>query len=182
VNSDTPIVSPPPKQDRVGGWLLVFVIIQVITCVLAFRNLAAVPASFTVEGRNLQTAVPPFLAYVLFQVFALLVKCVVPIVGLVLLFRRSHQAPVFFKVFLSFVILEGLIALLAFPLLYPSLAAAFREAGDSLAPLEAARDAQFSSGLSKVGYGVVWLMYWFRSKKVARMFTVGVDEFSRVAT
>jgi len=159
------------EQDRISGWLLVFVVTEVITCCLAIGNVIAAPASFTAEGRNLQAAVPMYLVYVLFQVAGAVVRSVIPVVGLILLFRRSGRAPMVFKVGLSFVIIDGLVRMSVLFVLYPAIAAAFREAGNSLAPLDAARDRQFAEGLREAGYGGIWLVYWLRSTKVARLFT-----------
>jgi hypothetical protein len=48
-----------------------------------------------------------------------------PVVGPVLLFRRSDRAPTFFKAYLSFLIVDGLVKMSALRVLYPPSAGDF---------------------------------------------------------
>jgi hypothetical protein len=77
---------------------------------------------------------------------------------------------------LGFTIFGGLVEMTALRLLYPSIAAAFQEVGQSLAPLDAARDEKFLDGLRAAAYGSIWLPYWFRSTRVQRVFTASQVE------
>ena len=158
------------RQDRLGGWLWAFVVTQIIICGLQLSYVAGLPASFTGEDRNLQRAVPAYFALALYEAAAVIVKFVMSIEGLVLIFRRSHRAPFFVRGFLGFLIVDGVIRISALRLMYPAVAAAFQEAGDSLVPLYAALDYQFSSGVREVLYAGVWLVYWWRSKRVSQLF------------
>ena len=164
--------APAGRQGIVSGWLLVFVVTLVIRCGFATYTLTLGPSPFTAGGRNLQAAVPSYLVYVLFQFVVQLANAVMPVVGLVLLFRRSRGAPTFFKVFLGFVIIVGFVEMSALRILYSDIAAAFQQVGDSLAPLDAARDQQLRVGLQQIAYGGIWLLYWSRSTKVKHLFAI----------
>jgi hypothetical protein len=143
------------------------------TCPQSARSMDSVEID---EARNLYVAVPLWLGHVLFQLLFAAVDSVMPIVGFVLLFTRSRWAPTFFKAYLSFMVFGGLVHLTILPILYPSIAAAFRAVGQSLAPLDAARTQKLFDGLRAVTFGSIWLLYWLRSTRVERMFPVGKVE------
>jgi hypothetical protein len=159
-------------RQRVGGWLLVFVVTLSIRCATAIEIVVTGPPMSTPEARNLYVAVPLWLGYVLFQLLFETVDSVMPIVGFVLLFTRSRWAPTFFKAYLSFIVFGGLVDMTILPILYPSIAAAFRAVGQSLAPLDAARTQKLFDGLRAATFGSIWLLYWLRSTRVERMFPV----------
>jgi hypothetical protein len=154
---------------------------EAIRCSVDISNLFAISASFTPEARNLQAAVPAYLALVLFQVASQVTKSVMPILGLFLLFRRSGWTPTFFRFYLAFLIIDGVIRMSALRFLYPAIVAAFRAAGDSLVLLDAAVDEQFFEGLREAGYGGVWLAYWLRSARVSQRFGHGEVQYSASA-
>ena len=161
----------PLARRRIDGWLLVFVVTVTLRCVFATYYLTLASSPFAPQGRNLQAAVPSYLVYVLFQLASTTANSIMPLLGLVMLYRRSRRAGTLFTMYLTFVIIDGLVELSALRLLYPSLAEAFRGAGDSLAPLDTARDRQFLIGVREVAYGSIWLLYWFKSTKVRHLFT-----------
>jgi Protein of unknown function (DUF2569) len=171
IEQQPPAFSASVQQDRLGGWLWLFVVSQIIICGLQLSYVVELPASFTPEGRNLQRAVPAYFALALFEAASVIVKAVMAIAGVVLIFRRSRRTPFFVRGFLGFLIVDGVIRMSALRLMYPAIEAAFQQAGDSLVPLAAALDYQFSSGLREVGYAGVWLVYWWRSTRVSRLFT-----------
>src|SRR5262249_41916408 len=125
VITSIPSSDPVDEREQISGWLLVFVVIQIVQWIGVIRGLMATPASFTLAERHLQAAVPAYLAFLLFDNASLLVEAVVPVVGLFWLFRRSGRAPILFKTYLAFLIVAGVIRSVALPVLYPVIAEAF---------------------------------------------------------
>jgi hypothetical protein len=110
------------------------------------------------------------MAYMLFQLLSGAVDSVTPIVGSVLLLRRSPWTPPFFKAYLGFMVFAGLVDMSALRLLYGSISVAFEAGGQSLGPLDAATDQKFLDGLRAAAYGSIWLAYWCRSTRVRQLF------------
>lgn len=153
----------------IGGWLLLFVVGQVLSLILNVRN-ALDLSKFSQDAWSLGDHVSLYRPLIVIEELCTVLLCVGGVVGLILLIRKKPQTPRFYFDYLVFVAGFGLLEIGGMALLLPRLAAFIHASGGSTEALIQDQSALNATELQQIAYGLVWLLYWRKSRRVASTF------------
>ena len=183
MSEDQPEESLPPSPSGSGaksvdlttpkgiaGWLMLFVIGQVITAIVAAVRLPSSLTTFSSPTWSIGDQVPLYHFLLVLEALADFVLLFGAVTGLVLIWRRHPSTPRFVQVYLLFILLYGVVELSLLPRVYDGMSALVRQNGGSTTELDDERLEAIGNTGRMAAYAAVWILYWLRSRRVANTF------------
>lgn len=156
------------EWTHIGGWLGFFVLGGVGTCVYLLFTMGQVTSTVAGNTWMLGAAVRWFRAGLFVEGTAHLLQLFGTLFGLVLIFRRSPLAPVFWIALLTTSVIYGIYDLSAMSGFETQLERALGSSLDSDTDRDIATAATRNARL--VVFGLLWSLYWAKSKRVFARF------------
>ena len=150
----------------VGGWLLFFVIGQVLTLVLLALAFGGIPAAL--RDSDALSSVPLYRPFVIAEALCQLTLLVGSFVGLLLVFNRHPRTPLYYQWLLGFVMLYGVIEIVGVYATYAALTQLASDNGSSGGSIDTVQS--YARSVRMIVFGAIWLLYWRRSERVANTF------------
>jgi DNA-directed RNA polymerase subunit RPC12/RpoP len=159
-------IEPEPKG--IGGWLIVFIVLQVIVVLVSVLRIEAAFANLDLFDSELAKEYPLYSFLLTFEIFVYLLQTVAPVIGLIILFRLSESTIKFCKVYFSIIMALGFIYIICL----------FQLSGSFKEDLGHWRYIEVSKELTKIGVinivgilgAFLWLSYWQVSARVRNTF------------
>jgi hypothetical protein len=160
------------QEQGVGGLLLLFVITQVLAVVVTLVQTRTILASFDPSVWNtIGLQVPSYRPIVIAEGIADILRVLLPVVGVVLIWRRSRRTIAFYSIFLLCLVLWGIADHMAAASVWDGVGAMLRRANKSSDHLRDLEDKAWNQTLRTIVYGGLWLFYWRTSARVRATFT-----------
>lgn len=171
-SSATTAASPPPLTipavhalDGVRGWLLLFVIGQALR---ALVSLATIQEAFTpfVDGTmTLAFDFPLFFLVIPMEALAHLAQIAMPVIGFILMNRRSPHTRPFWLVYLLSLLAFVVIDSVAGWFVIEQMTEAF--GAEHMTESKTALSAAVMENVQVAFYSLIWSLYWLKSVRVA---------------
>jgi hypothetical protein len=156
------------KLEGVRGWLLLFVIGQSLRSLLALSMIRDAFSAYFDGTMSLGLQFPIFLILIPIETLAHLAQIVMPIIGFVLMRRRSVHTKPFWILFLVSLAAYALIDNISGKIGLSQLVDVY--GAEAMSESSAAMDEAFRENLQLMFYSVIWSAYWYRSKRVAATY------------
>ena len=158
-----------PGERGIGGFLLLFVLMQLFAlAVLLLQTrgfLDGLRASWAL-GETMPFMRPALVVETLMNV----VRMVGIPIGLLLLFRHSPGAPVYWKIFLGMTIVWAAMDVVLILRLYAGVEAQLTAIGASIDRVAAQRSTGIENDVRLGVHAAAWLVYWSTSERVRLTF------------
>ena len=165
-----PTFELPRGTDRIGGWLLLFLITQGVSALYVLSRAGALMDALSPDAWVVGNYVPHYRLLAVVELVMGLGQAVLAPIGIAFAIRRSRRTPLFFETLLAAMFAYQALEMLVAPQVFGDIIALARRAGTLTPALERSGDSLVFRTARGMGYAALWFFYWLRSSRVAATF------------